>query len=238
LGDSHAAPVAWLMDDFGRKYNSKGVVASRPSLLPALGCWRPTSAKEAVEWNESVLRYIRRHHISNVILVGYWGINVEGGEDGSPNTLIVDEATPTANFADAADVLRRGLQRTVQALQKEGCTIWIMRQIPAQGQKPAEIALVTMFGRSELPETGESLEKYESQQARVNRIISTESLGDVRILDPKPVCFTNEGESRISLNGRSFYYDTNHLSEFGTSNLLPSLFDPVVRAIVGRESAK
>jgi hypothetical protein len=219
------------LESLALKYNLRGYVAAFPGVTPVLGTWRPAVGKDAVEWNQAVLDFVRRKRIKNVILVSDWELNSERRENGATDSLIVDEDGQTVSSSTAKDVLRRGLLRTIDALEKEGAAVWIMRQVPIQRKTPAEIAFTVLRDDQKAPQFGVSLNEHLSRQASVDQIINNTQLGAVHILDPVDVCFNSSGYSLISENGRSYYWDRTHVTSFGAQRLLTKLFEPVVQQI-------
>ena len=230
-GDSHAPPVAAALESLAPKYKLLGFVAACPDVTPVLGTWRPAAGKNAVEWNQAVVSFVRRKHIKNVILASDWARNIEGRENGSMDSLIVDDERQVATTSNAHDVLRRGLARTVEALRRAGATVWIMRQVPIQRTTPVEIAFAVIQHNQKAPEFGVTLAEHSSHQMKVDQILNSEQLEAVHFLDPVNVCFNSSGSSLISEDGRSYYFDRTHLSSFGATRLLAKLFEPVLEQI-------
>jgi peptidoglycan/LPS O-acetylase OafA/YrhL len=237
-GDSHAMPVASALHDLAAKYELKGYVAARPAVTPLLSTWRPSVGKDAVRWNEEVLNFVRRRQIRHVILVSDWQVNIEGRENGSLDSLIVNEDGQTVSKQNAKQVLQRGLGRTVEALKQLGAEVWIMRQVPIQQQTPTEMLSTIVRRTGRVPETGVSQADHLARQLNVNDVLSKKHFPAAQILDPTGVCFDASGNSLISENGRSYYLDKNHLTSFGAQRLLKRLFEPVLQQIATSNSGQ
>jgi peptidoglycan/LPS O-acetylase OafA/YrhL len=234
-GDSQAQSVGLALDKLAAQYKLWGYVAANPGITPVLGTWRPSVGKQAVNWNQAVLDFFRRMQIKHVLLVSDWEINVQGRQNGSLDSLIVDDERQAVSTLNAADVMRRDLVRTVGELERAGATVWVMRQVPIQRQIPSELAFDALIHGQKLPEFGVSLQEHLSRQKRLNDFINQSQLQTARIIDPVEVFFVSQ-KSLISENGRSYYVDRSHLTIFGAQQLITRLFEPVFRQIA-EESA-
>jgi peptidoglycan/LPS O-acetylase OafA/YrhL len=228
-GDSHALPVAAALDEVATKHKFRGVVAAKEAVPPVLECWRASAGREAVDWNREVLEFVRRKHIPNVILVSDWEVSINGRENGSLDTLLIDDKNPIVSRENAREVLRTGLTRTIEALQQAGADVWIMRQVPIQQRTPVEIALGAWRQNQALPQHGVSRAEHLRRQANVDRILTKQRLGAVHILEVEAGCFDSSGYSLISESGRSYYLDKSHLSGFGGRRLLGPVFESALK---------
>src|SRR4029078_660953 len=151
-------PVAAAQEKIVPKYGIWGNVAANPGMAPVLGTWRPTIGKESVKRNQAVLDFVRRKNIKTVILASDWRGNTLGRENGSLDTLIVDDENQSVDKNNAAEVLRRGLQKTTDELRRAGADVWIMRQVPSQRELPSQRAFNSWLSRAQLPEFGVTLD--------------------------------------------------------------------------------
>lgn len=228
-GDSHAQAIGELIDRLANERGVSGYIAMKKAATPVLGTWRPNKGRSAVEWNQSVVDFVREKKINHVILASRWSINIDGRPDGSTASLIVDETTPTASPAASQEVFRRGLRRTIADLTDAGCRVWIMGQVPQQPDDvPRLLARSALFQWDEQV-VGASLVQHRENQRNVDRILA--GMEGVRILEPARYCFDQQGRSLITGDGRSYYFDDNHLSSFGAERLLRSMFEPVFSEI-------
>jgi peptidoglycan/LPS O-acetylase OafA/YrhL len=227
-GDSHAPPVAAALGDLAKEHGVWGYVAANPGITPVIGTWRPQVGKEAVNRNQAVLDFVHRKHIKTVILASDWYMNTHPRENGSLDSLIVDEENESINPRNAMEVLRRGLRKTVDELQRAGAEVWIMRQVPMQPQSPSQLAFDAWLRRRELPDFGVTLLEHHRAQATLNRMLSELERENVHILDPAAVCFSPAHQSFVAANGRSYYWDRTHLSVIGSQQMLSHLFESLI----------
>lgn len=235
-GDSHAMAISELCDTLAREHGLSGNVAARTATVSLLGVWRPSSANRAVEWNQEVLEFVRREKIRNVILVSRWAVNIEGRPDGKNDALIVDEQSRRVSRDESKQVLRRGLLRTISALQQEGVKVWIMKQVPLQDKNPLITLTQAAWSGVDRPPRGVSLENHRKRQENVDDVLNTLENGAVEILDPTEYCFDDTQRSLIGSFERSFYADDDHLSPFGAERLLREMLEPVFAEIAGRHA--
>jgi peptidoglycan/LPS O-acetylase OafA/YrhL len=234
-GDSHAMAVGELLEHLAIEHDVQGAAACRSGTAPLVGTWRAAEGPSAANWNQAVLDYVVRHRIRHVILVSRWEINIEGRADGSLDSLIVDDQSRTVSAAESKQVLRRGLRRTVAALERAGANVWIMRQIPLQVSTPEQLISEAARNERPIPLTGVDFQQHAARQANANQVLSEFASAAVRVLDPDVFCFDRAGRSRTGGEGRSYYADDDHLSRHGAEQLLRTLFEPVF-AEIGQHS--
>ena len=162
----------------------------------------------AVDWNDAVFSYLRRHEISNVIIVSRWCwyVQAETGPDSASLGL--------------------ALNHTVQSLSENGIRVWIIQQVPEQQENPQRgLALAVWSGR-ELP-LGVSLEQHVETQQHVLQGFSEAALNGAVLLDPESFCFDGQERSRLGSEIHSFYRDENHLSDTGAVEFVQPLLRPI-----------
>jgi hypothetical protein len=230
-GDSHAPPVAAAMEQVAAKCGVWGYVAANPDITPVLGTWRPQAGKQGVRRNQAVFNFLRKKKIKTVILASDWFVNTHPRENGSLDSLIVDDENELISPSNAIGVLRRGLRRTVAELQRAGADVWIMRQVPMQRDLPSRLAFDAWLKGQQPPEVGVTSKEHADVQAPLNSLLSEFERGNVHLLDPAEVCFSPSHLSFIAENGRSYYWDRTHLSVVGAQQMLSRLFEPVIQQI-------
>jgi peptidoglycan/LPS O-acetylase OafA/YrhL len=228
-GDSHAQAIGELIDRLAIERGVSGYIAMKKAATPVVGTWRPNKGRSAVAWNQSVVEFVREKKIKHVILASRWSINIDGRPDGSTASLIVDESTPEASPAASQEVFRRGLLRTIAGLTDAGCRVWIMGQVPQQPDDVPMLLARSAHFQWHGQVVGTSLVQHRENQRNVARILA--GMEGVRILEPARYCFDEQGRSLITGDGRSYYFDDNHLSAFGAERLLRAMFEPVFSEI-------
>ena len=151
------------------------------------------------------------------------------------NSLIVDDNSTVVAPRESKAALRRGLARTIAALEAEGVRVWVLAQVPLQTGAPTrQLAYAVWWGRH--PPTGVSIADHRNRQANVSEVLDSLSSHDVCVLDPSLYCFDSEGNSRIGNEESSFYADEDHLSNVGADILIRPLLEPVFEEIAEKKA--
>ena len=226
-GDSHAMAAHPALDVLGRERHQKGVAITRRGTAPLLGTWRPAEGKDALEFHEAVLDYIRRHRVPVVVLVSYWATYSEGAATGPSEFFITDDETLPLNAETGLAVLERGLQRTIQALRACGVRrIAILRQVPEQPIHVKDVLSARMLAGLSIEHLGATRESYRKRQHRVNAILDRMRATDVSLLDPEDAMFGQDEHTILIHNARVTFEDEGHVSVEGALMMKP-VFEPI-----------
>ena len=225
-GDSHLIALTETIDRHALESGVHGAVAAHPGFPPLLDAWCVgRDPKPIVDWNRAIRTSLKTKKVPNVILVARWSLYVELPEWGGNQQLLVDSFSERTGDSHAVDAMARSLTRTVKDLTTDGVEVWILKQVPLQPfDPPRKLQLSKVLGQA--PPDGVTLEETEARHARANSII--DALGaqeHVHILDPLPYCFDSEGHSILTEEGRSLYFDDNHLSKLGADKFFEPLLD-------------
>jgi hypothetical protein len=163
---------------------------------------------DSVPFNDAVVQFIRDHHVPDVLIVARWDYYME-----------TDNGT--------AD-LHRGLVATRDALQKAGARVWIMRQVPKYPwDVPKALASAVLHGRHP-EELGALAEDYRAELLREAPLFDglEKNSTSLTLLDPAALFVDGSGRCRVAQNGKSLYYDSDHVNAAGAMMLRP-LFEPI-----------
>jgi hypothetical protein len=162
---------------------------------------KPTACQR---FNNAVLDFVGRNSLKGVILVARWSQLPIGS-------------------------LRHQLDTLVKAIGSSGAEIWIVEEVPKPNRTvPAMLAKAAM-DNANASELGPSYATFTEQQQNVRAVFADFAARGVHLLDPSSAMCTS-AQCAIEAQGRSLYYDDNHLSAFGASWLAP-LFLPMFRKI-------
>lgn len=231
-GDSHALPLAPMLDELARRHGLVGAVASRSSTIPLVGVWRPAIATEPDRWGPAVIKYVRRNDIPHVILVSHWAANIEGRPNGRKDTLIRDAHAVATTPAEAKAAFERALKRTVALIRESGAEVYVVAQAPQQSADPFVWLRHAVVARRSIP-SGVSRRDHFDRQANVMDVLS--DTPDVRLIDPAETCFAGRHRSQIADKSGSYYCDDDHLSPHGARRLLTPLFSPLFTRLASRK---
>lgn len=210
-GDSHAMMIEPALTEVAKDSDAH-VVGAHYANTPPLTNFVPTNdfglKEHAPSYNAEILALVKNQKIRQVLLVANWN----GYRDSSAerDSAIVD-----------------ALCSTVKLLKVEGCNVFVMHDVPVYDfDVPRALAGKAMF-------KGDSKELLRTvvEQKRIrtfeDQLCQAAEQNGAIILDPVPF-LSNEENCELFREGRSLYTDSNHLSKWGASQLVPmftSLFE-------------
>lgn len=203
-GDSHAMSVLPALDKLCTQHSVGAVAAVHSMNPPLLGTIRaPGVWREAPQFNEAALGFIRTHHIQRVLLVAMWHVYQEDREK-----------------------LREAFEKTVAALQNAGVRVWVMQDVPRfPWDVPKALARSALFGgdpgKLELP-----FSDYHAQVRAQQLDFLMSGVRGVTLLDPTGYLARGNAIPAV-LDGVPNYRDDDHLSVQGAMLLMP-LFSPLL----------
>jgi len=175
-GDSHAMAIMPALDVLCKEISIRGVAATYQATPPLVGYVftnQYSLSETSIAYNNSVLEFIRREHVSSVILVARWDQYIDA-----------DKGT---------ERLRSGVLATINALQDSGARIWIMREVPKQRWNVPDVLASAVWHGGDPQEFGLPLAEYRKEYQRQNPIfegLATKFPG-VTVLDPTDLFATN-----------------------------------------------
>jgi peptidoglycan/LPS O-acetylase OafA/YrhL len=223
-GDSHALFVAPVLRDLAEEAGVYGYIAARASTTPVLDAWSETTKGHAKRWNDSVLRFIERHAITNVVLAGRWTACVEPAPGGVMRAYLVDAKSDRVSQENALRVLESSLKNTISELKKRNVRIWLVKEVPLQECDVAKPIVVQTKWHLKEPEN--ILGKWHGVSENESRVLQQRTaevfshLKDVFFVDSSHSIFDVNGLSIIAADGECYYFDDDHLSAAGAKHLL------------------
>lgn len=237
-GDSHADAIMPGVGVAAERADTFGVFAGMSACPPLRNVDRADKGPEhgCSRFNEAVLEYLRTHeHISLVILAARWALAAEAvrapGEQGSPAYLI-----PADSWRDGQvsvehnfEVFRQGIEATVDAILSMDRRVVLIGNIPEIGwDVPAHSIAHARWGDSLPP--APTFEEIMRRQGRADRVLArlAES-SHVRFLSIasrlcNPTC-------RTHMVDRPIYFDDDHLSRFGSIQVIAPLLSDSMRSL-------
>ncbi len=221
-GDSHARSTIPLFQSLCEDHQANIYIAHQSGTTPILGVIHPPNVPD-LELNQSILDLIKKQQIKHVILIARW----EHHPEDDHSTRLRDPSSPGKSGIEAFDY---GLKLTVKTLHAEGVKVWIMKQVPLQKVYPPRfLANAYRYGYSEdeyLSMIGLTVSEHLEWQNLTHRTIDALPALGANILDPLTLLTNDNGYCIMEADGRSLYYDDNHLSKHGALWLKP-LFVPL-----------
>lgn len=215
-GDSHAMAVMPAVEALCREHSVRALGATHSSTPPLIGyvCTGQYSLKnESIAFNEAIAEFIRRHHVSDVLLVADWG--GYGSKTDADNTI---------------PELHRGLLATISALKGSGTRIWVMKQVPEHRWNVPRALASTVFFGGDPEQVGLPLAEHRKVLQRHDPIFEGLAALDVSVLDPTELFVRNADMCQAAEGGKALYWDNQHLTIHGAMLLRP-LFEPIFRRI-------
>jgi len=200
IGDSHAEALINTVEKIAIANNIHGIATTLRACTPLLYYNMPNYA-ECKLMNEKMFGYINKHQIKTVLIVAKW----VGYHRDSLSSLV----------------------KTIQAYNDIGVHVIIMQQVPKQEKDPM-IIYKKIFSKpldekeKYLRKSSVSRNKYLNKQKVFTEKLNNLNKSHLTILD-----FTDQFcDHEVCLIGtldKSYYFDDNHLSQYGTALLAEKL---------------
>lgn len=225
-GDSHAGALAPVFEQLALSDNLAGAVAFHSGCAPLLELKRyGVRPQDCTEFGDSVLLYIKAHHIRNVFLHGRWGLYTEAvrPEQGPP-ALLTPDLRPEENYAEFAKLIRS----TLAELRSLDVNVVIIASIPEVGKDvPTTLARVAMSGKPmELAPSRDEFIKRQARAFQVLRGVANDYSAQI-VYPHETLC--DSSKCAVVKEQWPLYSDDDHLSVHGAMDLSPML-EPLLKA--------
>lgn len=225
-GDSHALSLSDGFDKYAREHNVTGVFAGKSTCPPIrlVKLYEKGSATNCRQFNEIVFDIIRKDdNIKDVFLAARWEMYVSNDTVARnlPRITLEDGVKKNTDGGNAK-IFKDGLMRTVKGLVKSGKNVYFVMDVPEVSFDPSselgkQEYLKNLFGGSDRVSAYVSLDNYENRNKQVlDAYEAVKQTTAVEKLDLyKAVC--RDDKCFLSYDGKSLYFDDNHLSRFGSN---------------------
>ena len=238
-GDSHADALMSGFDALARAHAVAGVALTHGSCPPLLGVEvHEREDNGCPPLNTSALGVIERLNIRKVVLAARWAGYAEG-------RLYIDGAPPVGMRRSGAQALRVGdhamftaaLADTFARLRNEGRQVFIVLPAP-EAKRPVAETLALAAALHERVDLAPTRAAYDARQgftrATIDRL--SHQYGVVEIDPAARLC--GPERCRVELQGRSLYYDADHLSRRGARFLEPLMSPVFAEAAASADAGK
>lgn len=233
LGDSHSLSFIGPLNAFFKE-NDKAFVYSGISGCPPLYnlyVLRRDDGREVCNRrNQEVFDQIIERGIKKVILISRWTYYSTGDISGG-FVYVGSEYDVSRDEKRSFEVLKRHLEKTLEFFDAHGVEIIVFHQVPVQKVDARSFySFLSMFAGGDF---NSILEAHSLKQSSHDK-----RYGDLRkVIDGKVAMFDNshainfddalceKGLCLIGEQSRSFYFDDDHLSNFGASYVLDRRLD-------------
>jgi len=226
FGDSHARSLLPAFEEAARSSGVSGVFAGSVGCIPFQQVYalRPDQdERNCRQLNERMLDAVRSGHIPRVYLAARWTYYTEGGYSGNDWSYLSLSKDGSRSPEASREAFRQGLQRTVEAYQAVGAEVVLIEQVPQQLVDPRRIVKNSLSKGSldlaAVERYSVPVSRHQALQQRVTRIFNEEE-PNVRRLDPSSLFCIGKRTCMASDTFGSFYYDEDHLSEYGARKLV------------------
>lgn len=216
-GDSHANSLSPALNKIGQDQNVFGYVYRKAGCFPSTDLTLPSKDECKDVGTKAFAELKAQESIKTVILVGRWSAyprwwkESDSDEDREKSFVLFEKA----------------LNDTVQNLQTLGKKVIIITEPPPvrSSEAPSAMARALHYGTD--VDISASHKEFLENTARLRAIIKT-------VADNKSVpligldeslCVTDHCDSMV--DGKSLYYDSDHLSTFGALRLAPFLNEKI-----------
>jgi len=211
-GDSHGQAIGTVIDSVARMQGVYGHAALMPGTPPLPGVWsgvKPSERLISEKWSRVVIDWIRTHRPRHILVCGYWkghaGVQIDGS--GRPGDI---------RFGG----LSYGLQRLLSECKAVDARLTVMLQAPTQKELPAQRVLrAHLFGRA-IDLVGIDRAASEAQQSAIVAAVEGVASDELSVINLADPFFGPNGMSSVGDDGRSWYFDTNHISAYGAERVL------------------
>ena len=216
-GDSHALALLPALDAAAKEVDVAGLLVSLDGCPPVPGIDRGRrSGIDCSKFNRRVSHLIDSERIDAVILAAYWTGYLR------PNLQLTD------GFAEgtSSEYFLAQLKHSIDRISSQGVAVFIVDDVPiTKNYAPAKFARALWWGRG----IGEARVPLEQYAARLQPILNALAGSRfARITLAKYLCPDGKSCPAI-LDGRSNYFDDNHLTEHASRRLAPAFLDALRR---------
>jgi len=206
-GDSHAKALLPAFEPFLKERDLNGRLITCDSVAPVIGYQTSYNLElglDALSLNATTLEYIRLKHVANVALVANW--RIYGNE--------TDHADDTVPF-------RQALLHTVRDVVAAGATPWVFVDVPNHSfDVPRGLMLFSMYHRDLTSYCAVPGSSTDLPTGDAGMLVELKKAG-ARIVDPRSDFLSADHLFyRVSENGASLYWDSDHLSEWGAVHVM------------------
>jgi hypothetical protein len=174
---------------------------------------------------EDTLRRVRERVVANVVLVARWDYYTQVSPDGTFQPVI-SQAQPAATITASRAVFAEQYRATVDAYTAIGASVYVVLQVPHQRMDPQSYVfrqtLPAFLGGIQDHSDGTLvLPEHRAAQQYADGVL--ESISQVHVFDPSTLLCPHGGSCLLFSEGKTLYYDNNHLSVTGAEFVSPAL---------------
>jgi len=233
FGDSHSLSLKNLIADLAFKNNLSVFYTGANGCLPFLGVFPDRNDQYKYNCNllnERVYKFIQENKIKNLFLSARWSYyNTPGEYDRFDHQYIAENPRGPFDLNSSRITFKNTLKKTIAKYQKLGVKINIISQPPHQYRNPE-----TLYFLSQLRNVG-----IDSLSVRKNDFLELEQESHKTFLEEGikinyiylAKIFCDQQVCNVGNKDRSYYYDDDHLNDYGAKKL-ENLFQESLPSII------
>ncbi|MDB2525767.1 acyltransferase [Mariniblastus sp.] len=229
-GDSHGMMLCGVIDKICKKHGLNGKAINSHGVPPLPNVRNINKPRRGNNLKDEIFTWLDEKRPKTICLIGAWASYYFVGEnqlsDGQPYT---SGAKAQNQRSKNLEILRRNLDILVKFCDNRDIKLVLINQVPVSGElTPArDLFLFTMGQRDNLSDKRTTSTEHNNRMSDFNTILSTYSPEELRTCDPSPYFFDDDGLQINYRNGRSYFRDSGHLTEWGAQ-----LIEPVLESIL------
>ena len=228
FGDSHALSLKQLIDDVAKQKGIKVFFTGSAGCPPFIGIY-PNRTDQNLRncnlLNERVYKFAKDENIKGIILSARWSNYTLGNYEFSGSQLISDKEYGPFTLQHSIDTFSKAFNSTVEKYTSIEVPIHLITQPPHQKYSPELVYFFTSKGRGSI----ETLSVKRSDFQKLNEIpinVFTTHKNKIDVYNITNL-FCDESICPVGDKAGSFYFDSDHLSTYGSlklSNTIESIF--------------
>ncbi len=227
FGDSHALSLIPVLDQYGLDQQVGIVFAGTSGCPPLLGVQSLRGAANMAlhncqKLNERIFEFVKEKGIRRVLLIGRWTYYTGG-------VIRPDERNPISMDVtrdDSVDFARQsfvyGMEKTVRDYSRIGVEVLLVNDTPQQEMGPIQALRLSGLDVDRVNEQAVTWQRHREDQAWVRARIADMQLLGATVIDFDDVLCRRGGSCPLAIEGKSLYYDSDHLSVHGAMTLYPA----------------
>ncbi len=230
FGDSHAASMLPAIESLAKNKEINILFAGTSGCPPLLEIQSERGDAEIEKYNcqslnERIFDYVKRNNISSVLLVGRWIYYT--GNDLFPDAInhISTSGQSERALESSRIAFNHGLRTTIERYNAIGVKVFIAMDNPQQRSPLIDalrVAGITGDSETKLNKSSITLQEHQLTQDWVNKAIAGLGSKNVQIINfDGTLC--NDGICPLAKENQSIYYDTHHLTVYGSQLVVPVL---------------
>lgn len=225
-GDSHILTYHNIFNNYLKKSNKKGLFIGYPGCPPIPNIFTirsDESRKNCRKLNDKIFQLIKNENISNLVHIARWsyytGEELPNGEFNPINNFI----NFNTNTTESKKVFEKSVSKSLEKFGNMNLNLYILEQPPFQNFSPSDVYLRSYnkdkrIFLDKLSYYSIKYSKYVINQVFSNSVlqVNSEKHKNIHFIKISDIFCKNKNRiCKIGNENYSFYYDRNHLNEYG-----------------------